>query len=180
MRSHVVAGKVSAVLLAASAVCAGLAGCGSATASARTDASVSPGTSTSATAAPSATAAASQATAPSGSARTVTIGAADDGRHVRLARGEVLAVQLPSNPSTGYSWEVFKVTGQALRQDGKAAYEPTPEATPMPGSGGTETFRFAAVAKGASRIVFDYRRPWEKGVKPVRMFTVSAQVRGHS
>jgi inhibitor of cysteine peptidase len=158
MRSRLGAGKLSAGVLAGGVLCAVLAGCGSSAASGQTASTMSPGASA------------------AGSARAVTVGAMDDGHQLRVTRGEVLAIKLESNPSTGYSWAVLKVTGHALREEGKASYEPMAEATPVPGSGGTQTFRFTAVTTGAAKVELAYRRPWEKNVKPAKTFTVVADV----
>src|SRR5579859_6149533 len=184
MRTVVVSGKVSAAVLAGGAVCAVLAGCGSPAATVSQTATVSPGAGLSGTGLASPAGAGTAGTSgtagaagtATGADKTVTVGAAANGHHLSLARGEVLVVKLRSNPSTGYSWDLLKVTGHGLREDGKSSYEPTPEATPLPGSGGMVTFRFAAAGKGAGHIELVYRRPWEKNIKPVRTFTLTAQV----
>jgi inhibitor of cysteine peptidase len=46
----------------------------------------------------------------------------------------------------------------------------------MPGSGGSETVRFTATAAGTTKLVLDYRRPWETDVPPVETVTIDVTV----
>ena len=45
------------------------------------------------------------------------------------------------------------------------------------GAGGTYVFRFRALAEGQARIEIVYRRPWEKGVEPLRTYILELTVR---
>ena len=96
---------------------------------------------------------------------------------VSLQVGQTLVVTLASNPSTGYSWAISTVPDAAvITQDGEITYAASNPDVVMPGSGGTETARFTAVAAGTTTVVLDYRRPWETDVPPVETVTLVVTV----
>jgi inhibitor of cysteine peptidase len=96
---------------------------------------------------------------------------------VSLKVGQTLVVTLPSNPSTGYSWTVSGAPDSAvLTQEGDITYTPSNPDVVMPGSGGSETVRFTATAAGTTKLVLDYRRPWETDVPPVDTVTIDVTV----
>jgi inhibitor of cysteine peptidase len=97
---------------------------------------------------------------------------------VALAVGQVLVVTLAANPSTGYGWAVERAADAAvLVQRGDFAYQPAAaEGRNMPGAGGHQTLRFAAVASGVTTVQLGYRRPWETGVAPVETVTLEVTV----
>jgi inhibitor of cysteine peptidase len=104
----------------------------------------------------------------------VRVGAGDDGGQVALAPRQVLAVELESNPTTGYGWEAVDLDTAVLRQVGEADYRPESN---LVGGGGVETFHFQAVGAGQTTVKLVYRRPWEQGVAPLKTFTVEVTVR---
>jgi inhibitor of cysteine peptidase len=108
-------------------------------------------------------------------ARTVTLtGSAP----ATLTVGDTLAITLPANPSTGYSWGVATAPDAAvLAGPGDPTYAPdNTGGAPMPGAGGKATFRLVAVGAGSTRVVLTYRRSWEGDVPPVQTVTVDVTV----
>jgi len=98
-------------------------------------------------------------------ARTVTVGAAANGKSLELKSGTTLVVRLAANPTTGYDWAVVSKP-KALKLV-KRTYLAAP---PMRiGQGGTDVFRFS-VRSGRGRLKLVYRRSWEKGKAPLRTF----------
>lgn len=95
-----------------------------------------------------------------GQPAALEVGAIDHGRQIRLAAGQVLAIRLDTNPSTGYLWEVVEVDGQILRQVGPGVFESRSD---LLGAPGTVTLRFQPVGAGQTRLALVYHRPWEKG-----------------
>jgi inhibitor of cysteine peptidase len=91
---------------------------------------------------------------------------------VSLAPGEILVLELHSNPTTGYSWQILEVDDLLLRSTGEPEYRPDSNAQELVGSGGTEVFRFEAVASGETTLALGYARPWEKSEQPLETFTV--------
>lgn len=78
---------------------------------------------------------------------------------VTVRTGEQVSVTLPSNATTGFSWQVADRGG--LTQVGEAEYKVSPST--LSGAGGTETFRFRADVAGDGTLRLEYRRPWEAG-----------------
>jgi inhibitor of cysteine peptidase len=94
----------------------------------------------------------------------------DQGRTIKLSRGEAFSVTLQSNPSTGYGWEVTGIRPQILRQTSAPRYRAV--GPQLAGSGGVQEFRFKAVGAGISALTIVYRKPWEKKAAPARVFSV--------
>jgi len=101
-----------------------------------------------------------------------------NGKTVKVAVRKTLVVRLAGNPTTGYSWTVKKLDGDALEQQGKLRYEPKKVARGIVGSGGTFLGVFKAVKPGKGTLTMAYARPWEKGKPPIKTFTVTIQVEG--
>ncbi|HSJ52886.1 MAG TPA: protease inhibitor I42 family protein [Anaerolineae bacterium] len=87
---------------------------------------------------------------------------------IDAAAGEVLAIVLPANPTTGYSWQVEADDAYLalLSQE----FEP---AGPAVGAGGREVFQFRALRPGSTDLRFQYRRPWEGQAIETRQYQVT-------
>lgn len=97
----------------------------------------------------------------------------DHGRAVEL-NGEVLVLNLESNPSTGYGWQVQGLNQRILRQVGNTEWLPN---TPSKlGAPGTQVMRFAAVARGRATLDLVYSRSWEKGAVPAKSLSLEIRV----
>ena len=94
-----------------------------------------------------------------------------DGKTLQLTVGQWLEIQLASNPTTGYQWVLPWDIGPLV--GGRQKY--TGSEGKMPGTGGTETFKFYAKDTGTVTLTLDYRRPWEND-PPARTFTVTVKV----
>jgi len=105
-----------------------------------------------------------------------SLGKADSGRTVTVAVGATILVKLAGNPTTGYQWRTAKLTGDAVKQQGKPAYEARQHPPGMVGVGGTYTFKFEAVKPGSAALTLHYVRPWEKGKPPAETFQVKIVV----
>lgn len=90
---------------------------------------------------------------------------ADD--ETRLRRGQLLAIELDSNASTGYAWEIVE-DGSPVLEPAPVPARAAPAVPPMTGAGGTSRWRFRAAQAGATNLRLVYRRSWEKDVEPVR------------
>jgi inhibitor of cysteine peptidase len=102
----------------------------------------------------------------------------DNGSNVTLAVGDAVSVQLDSNPSTGYSWQITSDDKTVLEAVGEPTFDLGAGKTPVPGAGGQQTFNFKAVGKGTTTLTLVYVRPWEKNVTPTpaNTFTVNVTV----
>ena len=104
----------------------------------------------------------------------VKVDADDNGKTVDLNVGQVLAVSLESNPTTGYAWEPVDFEGGVLQQDGEWEFEPESDAV---GAGGVQTLRFKATEAGTMELKLVYHKSWEKDVAPLDTFTVQVTVK---
>ncbi len=109
-------------------------------------------------------------TACTGRPAAISAGIEQSGQTIRMQVGQQLAVTLPSNPSTGYRWEIETMDTSLLQQMGVPEYQTLGSAgTTQPGQGGTETFRFEALATGETPLRLFYRRPSDDG-EPAEIF----------
>ena len=91
-------------------------------------------------------------------------------RMADINRGQLLKIELEANATTGYIWELSdSVNKGVLNRIGKYRYIRNSRRI---GSGGIQLFRFRGIKKGQARLVFEYRRPWEKEESPARRYTV--------
>lgn len=85
----------------------------------------------------------------------------------RLQRGQILAIELDSNASTGYAWEIVE-DGSPVLEPAPVPARAAPAVAPMPGAGGASRWRFRATQPGTTNLRLVYRRSWEKDVEPAR------------
>jgi inhibitor of cysteine peptidase len=90
----------------------------------------------------------------------VTIRPRDEPTSQALLRvGDVLAVELPENPTTGYVWRVAAVPEQLEEVSPDAD---TGAADPRrPGASGRRLVRFAARGPGVGELRLQHARPWQ-------------------
>lgn len=88
---------------------------------------------------------------------------------VSLTAGQHLTLSLPSNPTTGFRWQVQSPVGEALQSLGPEVFS-TPESLNMVGSAGQSTWRYQARQAGSSHLVMVYQQPWAPEVPPEKTF----------
>jgi inhibitor of cysteine peptidase len=98
-----------------------------------------------------------------------------NGTAVTLKQGQSLFITLAANPSTGFTWEVSTIDNTFLQQAGDVEFTSS-EFFPKPGTGGTQTFKFAPNQTGTTTLTLIYHRPWETNVAPIDTFTVDVTV----
>lgn len=90
--------------------------------------------------------------------------------------GDTIKVTLPSNPTTGFRWELANISSTAmLAQDGESEYV-LPESTAI-GAGGQEIWSFKALKRGTVSVSLVYSQSWEGGTKGAWTFTGDVTVR---
>ena len=107
----------------------------------------------------------------------VTLDDADDCSPLKLTQGQELVLTLPSNPTTGFRWELRNPAASVLKRLGPEVYSNSEEDSGLVGSGGESTWRFRVAASGDDRLELVYRRPWEKDAEPAESFSCTIQVR---
>ncbi len=97
--------------------------------------------------------------APSASAATKTVTDKDKGATVQLKTGDMLDVQLKSNPTTGYQWSVDPKSTPLLKMTEQGQTQAT-----QPGVGRPifQIFKFQAIGPGSGVLLLHYIRSWEK------------------
>ena len=100
-------------------------------------------------------------------------GEADSGRTVTVSKGTQIMIQLPANPSTGYSWSVTVSNPGVVSQAGDPVFKPSSSAL---GAGGVYTVWFDATGSGKTDLWLDYRRSWEIDVQPVKTYVLHVVV----
>jgi inhibitor of cysteine peptidase len=115
----------------------------------------------------------------SGKMSNITLDATADGTTQQLKKGEVMAIGLESNPSTGYSWFATISNPTVLVQMGEPQYqEPAGSSTtPIVGAAGTETFYFQAVETGTTALTLEYKRSFESNVAPEKTIRLTVEVK---
>lgn len=92
--------------------------------------------------------------------------------HQRLAPGDVLKIRLPSNPTTGYLWQVTALPS-LLSQSGEPKHIASDRR--YVGGGGVTTFTFRASARQGGILELAYRRPWETNNSPLRICRLTVE-----
>jgi len=115
----------------------------------------------------------------SGKEPSLTLDASADGTTQQLMVGEVMAITLESNPSTGYGWFAISSNPDVVAQTGDSQFqEPqSTSATPIMGAAGTETLSFQAISVGTATLTLDYKRGWETNVAPEKTITIMVEVK---
>ena len=113
---------------------------------------------------------------PKAAAKKIVVDMQANGTTVKAAVGQQVVVQLKGNPTTGYSWAVAELKGDAVKQAGKVAYVPRKVPRRIVGSGGAFVATFDAVKAGQAVLTMVYARPWEKGKPPAKTFKLTIQV----
>lgn len=78
------------------------------------------------------------------------------GTDVALAVGQELHIELKSNRTTGYSWDVESPADQVLQEVAKPEYVNAPNPNNNDGVGGIQAWRFRAVKLGAQTLKLRY------------------------
>lgn len=96
--------------------------------------------------------------------------AQDHGKLIKCQTRQELTIELESNPSTGYTWQVIKGDTLHLRL---LREEYVPGTTERMGAAGKQRLHFQTLTTGRAPLLLEYRRPWEKEVEAVKSFQVT-------
>lgn len=81
------------------------------------------------------------------------------------------SISVPSNPSTGYSWDAsFNSSFLLLKRKRFRRDLSKPER--MVGVGGITTFVFVPIKEGETTLTLRYRRPWENQTSEKRTYRI--------
>ncbi len=82
--------------------------------------------------------------------------------------GDTISIQVRSNPTTGYTWNLAEPVDNEHLQLLGSTYQVDSHKPGMTGVGGTETWNFKAMKAGNANIQLNLARSWEKGIKPAQ------------
>ena len=105
---------------------------------------------------------------------------AQAGATTELARGELLRIELPGNPSTGYVWAVDgDLPPQLAVEDGLpgAPAQVSRSDSPVVGAPQMQWLYFRAVQRGSAELRLRWHRPWEADAAPARTARYTITVR---
>jgi inhibitor of cysteine peptidase len=108
--------------------------------------------------------------------KPLAVTVADKGKTLVLKVGQEAIVSLKGNPTTGYSWDLAGIDGASVKLDGEVKYKEDPKPQGMVGAPGMFHAKFKALKPGKATVKLQYRRPWEKDVKPIETFEVTFSV----
>jgi predicted secreted protein len=77
---------------------------------------------------------------------------------ITVKAGEIFTIELPGNPTTGYTWNVQFCEDSPLLLETQEFIQ---ENLGTVGSGGIFMWNFRAAKLGSCSLHFTYRRPWE-------------------
>ena len=108
-------------------------------------------------------------------------GADDDGEvftssPVDVDVDDTFTIELESNPSTGYSWELAAPLDEAIVTSLGSDHEAGD--SDAVGAPGTQELSFKAVGAGTTTIALQYVRPWETDVAPAETQDFTVNVSG--
>lgn len=96
----------------------------------------------------------------------------DAGTEIPITAGERFAIELPANPSTGYSWRVLPPAGVVIASD---ELLPLPEDQQgMAGAGTTQRWVFAVESAQSGTIVFENVPPGAESAESTLEFDLVA------
>ncbi len=103
--------------------------------------------------------------------------AQETGDTVGLTAGGSTTIALPGNPTTGYSWRLNRAasTNLGVVRIADAGFMRSVGGPPI-GAPGEQRFSITAQRPGSAIAVFEYLRPWERGVPPARTHRVRIEV----
>jgi inhibitor of cysteine peptidase len=110
----------------------------------------------------------------SGCGKTIMVDSTMNGASVELKKGQLMVLKLPSNPTTGFDWEIVSIDPSIIKQSGEMSYKSDSK---LAGSGGVDTWTFEAASSGTTRLVLSYHRSWEKDVEPLQVFNLDIVVK---
>ena len=100
----------------------------------------------------------------------------DSGRTLHLDRGDTFTVQLDSNPTTGYLWQLGTppYDEQVMIMRGDKYIQPSEQ---LCGAPGKRSLSFLAEGSGRTGLRLIYVRPWEKNQPPAKEFSLMVIVK---
>ena len=117
----------------------------------------------------------SNAANPPMSKSEITVNDANNHSQIIIQKGNMMIVELLTNPGTGYSWQIIKNDPDKLKPLGDSVLKPLE--TEAPGASENQVFRFLAQNSGLAVLELHYLRPWERNIPPLKTYQINVQIR---
>jgi inhibitor of cysteine peptidase len=111
------------------------------------------------------------AASPADAQKYVVVGEQQSGTVASIGISQLLIIQLPSQPSTGYKWQVAQfgkslckveeLSPDQVKQLEADGILPKTNGTGLMGAVEEQVFQLTPLSKGATRIQLNYVRPWQ-------------------
>src|SRR5271157_988927 len=85
-----------------------------------------------------------------------------DSHRIKSRPGQTFKITLPSNPTTGYMWQIQNPIDKKRLVIVNRTF--APKNKKLAGSPGRDVWHFKALKKGTMYIEFAYKRSWEKEI----------------
>jgi inhibitor of cysteine peptidase len=95
---------------------------------------------------------------------------------VRVGPNDVIVIQLPESPTTGYRWDIDRLDEQLLGVE-ESTFDPT---GPAVGAGGTREIRIRPKGAGRGSIHLKNARVWDSPDAAIDRFDLSVEVTGQA
>jgi inhibitor of cysteine peptidase len=92
---------------------------------------------------------------------------------VRVGPNDVIVIQLPENPTTGYRWEVDRLDEQFMGLEASTFSGPQ---GPAVGAGGTREIRLRPKGAGRGSVHLKNARIWEPADAAIDRFDLTVEV----
>ncbi|WP_287028542.1 protease inhibitor I42 family protein [Pseudomonas sp. UBA6310] len=89
---------------------------------------------------------------------------------LKLYQGQTLVLSLPSDPTSGYRWQLLDAAPAVLRSLGPEVYANPEDSGDLVGSGGESTWRFQVANAGDALLALRYQQAWDADGAPARTF----------
>lgn len=103
----------------------------------------------------------------------IVVAESDRGRTVDVRPGDVIAIRIEENLTTGYGWEIEPGEDTVLALKESSYVEAAGMAM---GRHGTRLLRFVALAQGSQEVRLQLRRPWDPPGKAIEQFGITIRV----
>lgn len=95
---------------------------------------------------------------------------------ISVKSGEIFNIELKSNPTTGYQWQVKEIDKSFLELESSTFVPLLNENTNIVGAGGIEVWSFKAIKPCQTSVSFIYSRSWENK-KPIQKKTFNISIK---
>jgi inhibitor of cysteine peptidase len=92
---------------------------------------------------------------------------ADNGARVNVRVGELIALQLDENPTTGFRWVLLPTMGATVESDRMSDTGGTP------GAGGQRLLSLRVLQQGKHQLQLRCERPWEGAATAITTFKLT-------